>query len=49
MPLPTNPVARKRVATLTRALLKLPPERARKVIADERQRREKIQQAEAKK
>ena len=49
MPLPKNPADRKAVAKLSLALLKLPPERAHKVIADERQRRAKIQAAEAKK
>lgn len=42
-----NNESRLRALRATKALLKLPPERARKVIADEKARREKIRQQEA--
>ena len=41
--------ARAQALKLTKMFLKLPPETARKVIADEKARREKIKQQEAKK
>jgi len=39
MALPTDPESRKRIARSLAGLLKLPPEKARKILADETARR----------